>query len=576
MKAFSFRTFTPWWTALLSLLVLAGCGSDDNPISPTASQVSQVSSVNSQVPQNVFSGTLTGTEEVPSVTSNGSGTGIVSVDPATNQMKATIVTADINGTQAHIHVGARGVAGPVVFPMTESETGSGIWTTTVTLTADQLNQLKSGNYYFNVHTAAFPEGEIRGQILAQLPQSGSPINITGSASTTANTSSGGSSAGATGAGTDTSGTAGTAGTAGTVSPSGTTGTGTLGSTSTGATYPVTSAGISSSGSSGVPGTQASGQATGSASTDASSSGTSATGGTATAAATANRAVFYTNVLSGSLVVPANASTASATGIAAYRPNNRTLTAVIVSQGLTATGANIRQAAAGVNGPVVGSFTKTSAGSGIWVVRATLTTTQAEALSNGAMYYELLSATFPDGELRGQIVKTQGTTTPAAPATPATPATPGTSGTPTTPATPATPSTGATPTPTTTTPTTPTTPAPTTTTPTTPTTTMPTTTTPTTTTPTTTTPTTTTPTTTTPGDATTPATGTTPSPTTTNGGVTSPTGTSPSTTTDTTATTTTTSTATTTPDVTPPPATSTTPTVTPITTITGVGGTGTTP
>ena len=84
MKAFSFRTFTPWWLALLSLLVLAGCGSDDNPISPTASQVSQVNSVNSLVPQNVFSGTLTGTEQVPSVTSNGSGTGIVSVDPATN------------------------------------------------------------------------------------------------------------------------------------------------------------------------------------------------------------------------------------------------------------------------------------------------------------------------------------------------------------------------------------------------------------------------------------------------------------------------------------------------------------
>ena len=539
MKAFSLRTFTPWWMALLSLLVLAGCGSDDNPISPTASQVSQVSAINSQVPQNVFSGTLTGTEEVPSVTSNGSGTGVVSVDPATNQMKATIVTADINGTQAHIHVGARGVAGPVVFPMTESEAGSGVWTTTVTLTSDQLNQLKSGNYYFNVHTAAFPEGEIRGQILAQLPQSGSPVNITASASSTSS-----GSAVTTGAatGTDTSGTAGTAGTSGTLSPSG--------STSNGTTYPDTTAGMSSSGSSGVPGTQASGQATGSASTDASPSGASATGRTASVTAAANRAVFYANVLSGSLVVPANASTASATGIAVYRPSNRTLTAVIVSQGLTATGANIRQAAAGANGPVVGSFTETSAGSGIWIVRATLSTTQAEALSNGAMYYELLSSTFPDGEQRGQIVKTQGTTTPAAPATPATT---GTSGTPTTPAIP---STGATPTA--------------------PTTTTPTTTTPSTTTPTTTTPTTTTPTTTAPGSATTPATDTTAPPTTTTGGVTSPAGTTPGTTTDTASTTTTTSTATTTPDVTTPPTMTTTPTVTPITTITGVTGTGTTP
>ena len=388
MKAFSVRTFTPWWLALLSLLVLAGCGSDDNPISPTTSQVSQVNSVNSLVPQNVFSGTLTGTEQVPSVTSNGSGTGIVSVDPATNQMKATIVTADITGTQAHIHLGASGIVGPVVFPMTESEAGSGVWTTTVTLTSDQLNQLKTGNYYFNVHTTAFPEGEIRGQILAQLPQSGSPINTTSS-------------------------------------------------TNTG-----TSTGMSSAGSSGVPGTQASDTATNGGSPSASSSGASTTGTAATVTAATNRAVFYTNVLSGSLVVPPNASTASAAGIAAYRPNNGTLTAVIVSTGLTTTAANIRQAAAGTTGPIVGSFTETSAGSGIWVLRATLNATQAEALNNGAMYYELLSTAFPEGELRGQVARTPGTTTPAIPATAATPAAPGT---PTTQATPSTGTTSTTPT-----------------------------------------------------------------------------------------------------------------------------------
>ena len=50
---------------VLSLAVLAGCGSDSNPINPTAAGVSQVSSVNSTVPRNVFSATLTGTEEAP-------------------------------------------------------------------------------------------------------------------------------------------------------------------------------------------------------------------------------------------------------------------------------------------------------------------------------------------------------------------------------------------------------------------------------------------------------------------------------------------------------------------------------
>ncbi len=367
MKAFSVRTFTLCWVVLLSVLSLTGCGGDNNPISPGNAQITQLSSVNSQVPQNVFSSTLTGAQEVPSVTSIGSGTGVVSVDPATNQMRATIVTADINGTQAHIHLGATGVAGPIVFSLTENEAGSGVWTTTATLTTDQLTQLIAGNYYFNVHTAAYPDGEIRGQILAQLPPSGSAINTTSSTTVT--------SAG----GTDISTTA-------------------SGSSSTGATV------------------------------------SSASTNDATAYTNTNRAVFFTNVLSGSLVAPPNASTSTATGLAAYHPTNRLLTAVVVSRELAGTGANIRQAVAGATGPVVGSFIETSPGSGIWVLRTVLTATQATALNNGGMYYELLSSAFPAGELRGQIVRTEGTAAPATSATPTMPAAPATASTTTTPTT----------------------------------------------------------------------------------------------------------------------------------------------
>jgi hypothetical protein len=352
MKVYSLRAFNLGWAVLLSVLILTGCGGDNNPISQGNAQITQLSSVNSQVPQDVFSSTLTGAQEVPSVTSIGSGTGVVSVDPATNQMRATIVTADVNGTQAHIQLGATGVTGPVVFSLTENEAGSGVWATTATLTTDQLTQLTAGNYYFNVNTAAYPDGEIRGQILAQLPPSGSAINTTSSTTVT--------SAG----GTDTSATA-------------------SGSSSTGATVSIAS-----------------------------------TNGV-TAYANANRVAFFMNLLSGSLVVPANASTATATGLAAYHPTNRLLTAVVVSRDLAGTGTNIRQAAAGTTGPVVGSFTETLPGSGIWVLRTVLTATQATALDNGGMYYELLSSAFPAGELRGQIVRTEGTTTPATAVTPAT-------------------------------------------------------------------------------------------------------------------------------------------------------------
>ena len=179
MKIYSLRAFNLGSAVLLSVLILTGCGGDNNPISPGNAQLTQLSSVNSQVPQNVFSSTLTGAQEVPSVTSVGSGTGVVSVDPATNQMRAT-----------------------VVFSLIENEAGSGVWATTATLTTDQLTQLTAGNYYFNVHTAAYPDGEIRGQILAQLSPSGSAINTT---SSTAVTSAGGTDTSATASGSSSTG-----------------------------------------------------------------------------------------------------------------------------------------------------------------------------------------------------------------------------------------------------------------------------------------------------------------------------------------------------------------------------------
>jgi hypothetical protein len=65
-------------------------------------------------------------------------------------------------TAAHIHAGKKGVPGPVVVPLcgpcTSPASGTGM------LTAAQLNQMKSGAFYVNVHTAKNAGGEIRGQI----------------------------------------------------------------------------------------------------------------------------------------------------------------------------------------------------------------------------------------------------------------------------------------------------------------------------------------------------------------------------------------------------------------------------
>ena len=82
-------------------------------------------------------------------------------------------------TAGHIHVGPRGVAGPVVinFPIPAGRTGDLPLTFRVGVAAfvarpeigiatmaDAIQAIVGGNAYVNIHTSAFPAGEIRGQL----------------------------------------------------------------------------------------------------------------------------------------------------------------------------------------------------------------------------------------------------------------------------------------------------------------------------------------------------------------------------------------------------------------------------
>jgi hypothetical protein len=110
---------------------------------------------------------LTGGSETPPNASAATGTGALTLDTGTKMMTATVTTGGISGTMAHIHQAAVGVAGPIIFPLTETYGGSGVWSVQMTLTDEQIATLRAGNYYFNVHSVAFPAGEIRGQIVPQ-------------------------------------------------------------------------------------------------------------------------------------------------------------------------------------------------------------------------------------------------------------------------------------------------------------------------------------------------------------------------------------------------------------------------
>lgn len=108
-----------------------------------------------------YAATLQGSQENPPVVTGASGTGTAVLN-ADNTVTYNVTTSGLTGTAAHIHTGAPGVNGGILFTLAGGPT---MWSgTTAALSATQMNDLQAGNLYFNVHTSANPGGEIRGQI----------------------------------------------------------------------------------------------------------------------------------------------------------------------------------------------------------------------------------------------------------------------------------------------------------------------------------------------------------------------------------------------------------------------------
>jgi hypothetical protein len=106
---------------------------------------------------------LTGAEEVPPVSVPGSGKGSFTIADD-GSVKGSVTTTGVQGTMAHIHMGARGQNGPVIVPLTKN---GDTYTAPAgaKLTDAQMQALKAGNLYVNVHTDRNKGGEVRGQLV---------------------------------------------------------------------------------------------------------------------------------------------------------------------------------------------------------------------------------------------------------------------------------------------------------------------------------------------------------------------------------------------------------------------------
>jgi len=137
-------------------------------------QTNPAGEIRGQVGPVTLAAQLTGDQEAPNpVQTNATGSAIVQLNNTQDQITVLVRTTGLqNVTAAHIHVGAVGQAGSIIFPLNPAATSQTL--TVANLQAqpaqgintfdDAINALLSGNAYINFHTQAHPAGEIRGQI----------------------------------------------------------------------------------------------------------------------------------------------------------------------------------------------------------------------------------------------------------------------------------------------------------------------------------------------------------------------------------------------------------------------------
>lgn len=116
--------------------------------------------------------TLRGAQEVPPVSTPGVGECTITLDDVTGMVT---VSGSFSGlttaaSAAHIHGPAPiGMNAGVLVPLTETGGTSGTVSGSATLLPANVTDMLNGLTYVNVHTSMHGGGEIRGQIVAQVP-----------------------------------------------------------------------------------------------------------------------------------------------------------------------------------------------------------------------------------------------------------------------------------------------------------------------------------------------------------------------------------------------------------------------
>jgi len=141
--------------AVAAIVFVNGCAQERASMSGMANRVESAAAKSGT--------TLSGSQEVPPVNTQASGVSTIEVI-GDKTVIGNVQTTGMTGTVAHIHMGASGQNGPVIIPLVKS--GDNTWAVpgNTVLSSAQFDAFRAGNLYVNVHSAAYPAGEIRAQL----------------------------------------------------------------------------------------------------------------------------------------------------------------------------------------------------------------------------------------------------------------------------------------------------------------------------------------------------------------------------------------------------------------------------
>ncbi len=112
-----------------------------------------------------FTAQISGDQSVPAINTPATATAWAVLNQNTNTLTYRVTYANLSSSflAAHFHLGAAGVNGPVVMPITTftGNTAKGEW---ADIPDSLIAYMMKGDIYINIHSNLYPAGEIRGQL----------------------------------------------------------------------------------------------------------------------------------------------------------------------------------------------------------------------------------------------------------------------------------------------------------------------------------------------------------------------------------------------------------------------------